>query len=98
MRNPRTADLRREALSEVDEDVLEIRFGTGLNLGHYAEHIRHLTAVDPGVGMSRIARRRIERSHIDVDLRVQTAEELPFEDGWFDCVVSTWTLCSIRDA
>ena len=33
-----------------------------------------------------------------MDLRVQTAEELPFEDGQFDCVVSTWTLCSVRDA
>jgi ubiquinone/menaquinone biosynthesis C-methylase UbiE len=33
-----------------------------------------------------------------VDLRVQTAEELPFEDERFDCVVSTWTLCSIPDA
>ena len=33
-----------------------------------------------------------------MDLRVQTAEELPFEDGRFDCVVSTWTLCSIQDA
>ena len=98
MRNPRMADLRREALSEVDGEILEIGFGTGLNLGHYPEHVRHLTAVDPGVGMTRIARRRIERSHIDVDLRVQTAEELPFEDGRFDCVVSTWTLCSIRDA
>jgi len=37
-------------------------------------------------------------SHIDVDLRVQSGEELPFEDGRFDCVVSTWTLCSIREA
>ena len=33
-----------------------------------------------------------------MDLQVQTAEELPFQDGRFDCVVSTWTLCSIRDA
>ncbi len=98
MRNPRMADLRREAISEVDGEILEIGFGTGLNLGHYPEHVRHLTAVDPGAGMTQIARRRIERSHIDVDLRVQTAEELPFEDGRFDCVVSTWTLCSIRDA
>ncbi len=48
--------------------------------------------------MARIARRRIERSQIDVDLRVQTAEELPFEDEQFDCVVSTWTLCSVPDA
>ena len=62
-------------------EILEIGFGTGLNLEHYPEHVRHLTAVDPGEGMARIARRRIERSHIDVDLRVQTAEELPFEDG-----------------
>ena len=98
MRTPRIERLRREVLAEANGEILEIGFGTGLNLGHYPEHVRHLTAVDPGVGMTRIARRRIERSHIDVDLRVQTAEELPFEDGRFDCVVSTWTLCSIRDA
>jgi len=98
MRTPRIERLRREALSEVDGEILEIGFGTGLNLGHYPEHVRHLTAIDPGVGMSRLAHHRIEQSPIDVDLRVQTAEELPFDDGRFDCVVSTWTLCSIRDA
>ena len=98
MRAPHIARLRRDVLAGVDGEILEIGFGTGLNLGHYPEHVRHLTAVDPRVGMTRIARRRIERSHIDVDLRVQTAEELPFQDGRFDCVVSTWTLCSIRDA
>ena len=98
MRTPCIERLRREVVAEVDGEILEIGFGTGLNLGHYPEHVRHLTAVDPGVGMTQIARRRIERSHIDVDLRVQTAEELPFEDGRFDCVVSTWTLCSIREA
>jgi len=98
MRTLRIERLRREVLAKANGEILEIGFGTGLNLGHYPEHVRHLTAVDPGVGMTQIARRRIERSHIDVDLRVQTAEELPFEDGRFDCVVSTWTLCSIRDA
>ena len=97
MRNPRMGDLRREVLSEVDGEILEIGFGTGLNLEHYPERVRRLMAVDPGVGMSRIARRRIKGSRIEVDLRVQTAEELPFEDGRFDCVVSTWTLCSIPD-
>ena len=98
MRTPRIARLRRDVLAEANGEILEIGFGTGLNLEHYPVHVRHLTAVDPGVGMTRIARRRIERSHIDVDLRVQTAEELPFEDGRFDCVVSTWTLCSIQEA
>ena len=97
MRNPRMERLRTETLAQVEGEILEIGFGTGLNLEHYPDHVRHLTAIDPGEGMARIARRRIERSEIDVDLRVQTAEELPFEDGQFDCVVSTWTLCSIRD-
>ena len=82
----------------MDGEILEIGFGTGLNLEHYPERVRHLTAVDRGVGMTRIARHRIERSRIDVDLQVQTAEELPFEDERFDCVVSTWTLCSIQEA
>jgi ubiquinone/menaquinone biosynthesis C-methylase UbiE len=98
MRNPRIESLRKETLTQVDGEILEVGFGTGLNLEHYPEHVRHLTAVDPGVGMTRIARRRIARSHIKVELSVQTAEELPFEDGVFDWVVSTWTLCSIRDS
>jgi ubiquinone/menaquinone biosynthesis C-methylase UbiE len=98
MRNPRMERLRTETLAEVEGEILEIGFGTGLNLEHYPDHVRHLTAIDPGEGMARIARRRIERSVIDVELRVQTAEDLPFEDGQFDCVVSTWTLCSIPGA
>ena len=91
MRNPRIEKLRKETLSGVSGEILEIGFGTVLNLEHYPEHVRHLTAIEPGEGIARFARRRIERSDIDVDLRVQTVEELPFEDGRFDCVVSTWT-------
>ena len=98
MRSPDIARHRCEVLSRAVGEILEIGFGTGLNLEHYPEHVRRLTAVDPGVGMVRIARRRIKQSNIHVDLHVQTAEELPFKDGRFDCVVSTWTLCSIRDA
>ena len=98
MNDSKFARLRREVLAQAEGEILEIGFGTGLNLEHYPEHVRRLTAIDPGVRMARIARRRIERSDIDVELRVQTAEELPFEDERFDCVVSTWTLCSVRDA
>jgi ubiquinone/menaquinone biosynthesis C-methylase UbiE len=98
MNDPKFARLRHEVLAQAEGEILEIGFGTGLNMEHYPEHVRHLTAVDPGEGMARIARRRVEWSDIDVDLRVQTAEELPFEAERFDCVVSTWTLCSVRDA
>ncbi len=96
MREPRFGSLRREVLVQADGDILEIGFGTGLNLEHYPEHVRRLTAVDPGAGMTRLGRRRIDGSCIDVNLVVQSAEDLPFDDGRFDCVVSTWTLCSIK--
>jgi ubiquinone/menaquinone biosynthesis C-methylase UbiE len=98
MSTPEFAQLRKNVLAEANGEILEIGFGTGLNLGHYPEQVRALAAVDPGAAMTRIARARIERSRIDVDLRIQSAESLPFDAARFDCVVCTWTLCSIPDA
>jgi ubiquinone/menaquinone biosynthesis C-methylase UbiE len=75
---------------------VEIDFGTGLNLPYYPWHVRKVTAVDPNVGMYRRARRRIKQAGVEVDRRVLSSERLPFEDGTFDGVVSTFTLCSIE--
>src|SRR5262249_61541674 len=47
--------------------------------------------------MYRRARRRIKQARIEVDQRVLGGERLPFEDATFDCVVSTFTLCSIKE-
>ena len=97
MSTPEFTQLRKSVLAEVKGEILEIGFGTGLNLGHYPEQVRSLAAVDPGAAMTRIARARIEKSLIDVDLRNQSAESLPFDAERFDCAVCTWTLCSIPD-
>jgi len=93
---PQVAKLRQELLSEVSGEILEIGFGTGLNLPHYPEQIRKITAVDPNPGMHRKARKRIEQSGIEVDKRLLSSEQLPFEAEAFDCVVSTFTMCSIE--
>jgi ubiquinone/menaquinone biosynthesis C-methylase UbiE len=97
MSSPEFTHLRKSVLAEAKGEILEIGFGTGLNLGHYPEQVRALAAVDPGTAMTRIAQARIEKSRIDVDLQSQSAESLPFDSGRFDCVVCTWTLCSIPD-
>jgi ubiquinone/menaquinone biosynthesis C-methylase UbiE len=86
---------RRELLAHVHGDVLEIGFGTGLNLLHYPESVRKITTVDPNPGMHRLARRRIQATGIEVDQRLLSGERLPFDENSFDCVVSTFTLCSI---
>ena len=94
---PFVAKQRRELLSTVDGEVLEIGFGTGLNLAYYPEHVHKITVVDPNSGMQRQARRRIDQSGIEVDQRLLSSEELPFDNQVFDCVVSTFTLCSIEN-
>lgn len=98
MNDPRMARLRSELLADVGGEVLEIGFGTGLNLPHYPENVRRITTVDPNPGMSKLARRRIATSGIEIDQRVLSGEALPFGGESFACVVSIWTLCSIPDA
>lgn len=94
---PAVARLRRELLVQACGEVLEIGFGTGLNLPFYPEAVRKLTTVDPNAGMHSLARRRMKNSTIKIDQRVLNGERLPFMDGTFDCVVSTFTLCSIAE-
>jgi SAM-dependent methyltransferase len=92
---PSVARHRRDLLATAHGDVLEIGFGSGLNLPHYPDAVRRLTAVDPNPGMRRLAERRVRRSRIAVDRHVAAAERLPFADDRFDCAVSTFTLCSV---
>jgi hypothetical protein len=42
---------RRKPLAGAYGNVVEIGFGTGLNMPYYAEGVRKLTAVDPNPGM-----------------------------------------------
>ena len=89
---------RRQLLEEVSGDVLEIGFGTGLNLPHYPEAVTSLTAIDPNEGMKTMADQRIEKSAIAVETIPLSGENLSLPDASFDNVVCTWTLCSIPDA
>jgi ubiquinone/menaquinone biosynthesis C-methylase UbiE len=93
---PFVARYRRELLAHASGTILEIGFGTGLNLPCCPPHVRKVTTVDPNVGMYRRARRRIKQSRIEVDRRLLGGERLPFEDATFDCAVSNFTLCSIE--
>jgi ubiquinone/menaquinone biosynthesis C-methylase UbiE len=92
------AKLRQQILATACGEVLEIGFGTGLNLPYYPAQVRGLTTVDPNAGMHRLAQKRVKRSRIEIDQRVLSGERLPFVDNRFDCAVSTFTLCSINDA
>jgi ubiquinone/menaquinone biosynthesis C-methylase UbiE len=89
---------RQQALAPLHGAVLEIGFGTGLNLPHYPMAVTSLTALEPATLLPKKVARRISEGSLPVELVRLSAEALPFEDGRFDCVVSTWTLCTIPDA
>ena len=91
------AEYRRRLLSDTEGEVLEIGFGTGVNLPYYPPQIRNITAVDRNPGMNAVAQTRIRMSSIVVEHRVVNAETLPMPDHSFDTVVSTMTMCSITD-
>lgn len=88
---------RQDVLANVKGEVLEIGFGTGLNLSYYPENIHKIIAIDANSGVNALAKKRIQSSSITVDSRVLNGEKLPMVDNTFDSVVSTWTLCSIAN-
>jgi SAM-dependent methyltransferase len=94
---PFIGEYRKELLANADGRVLEIGFGTGLNLPHYPKQVRKITTVDPNLGMHRLARRRIQETGVAVEHYPLRGEQLPLADESFDCVVSTFTLCSVGD-
>lgn len=97
LRAPVVAEQRRALLARAGGRVLEIGFGTGLNLAHYPEEVRAIVAVDRNPGMWRRGRRRMAGARIAVDQRQASVERLPFAEASFETVVSTFTLCSVAD-
>ncbi len=77
--------------------VLEIGFGSGLNLPHYGAAVVSVDGIDPSASLLGMAGSAAARVRFPVTLHHGTAEELPFAQGAFDTVLSTWTMCSIPD-
>lgn len=72
--------------------------GTGLNLSFYDKsRVLSLVGVDPAEQLHRLARRTSKRAGLPVDIRALAAESLPLETASFDCVVCTYTLCTVAD-
>ena len=88
---------RRKCLAEVRGDVLEVGFGSGLNLPHYPRGVKSVVAIDPSRVSAKLARKRIEQAPFPVEYLPLTGEEISAPDASFDSVVSTFTLCTIPD-
>jgi len=80
-------------------DVLEIGFGSGLNLPFYdTRKVRKIWGLEPSEGMRRKARPMVENSALDVEFIDLQGESIPLGAGSVDTLLVTYSLCTIPDA
>ena len=97
MANKYATEERKKTLAAVRGTVLEVGFGSGRNLPWYPPGVLRVVGVDPSRTSAKLARKRIAAAPFPVEYVAATGEEIAAPDHSFDCVVSTFTLCTIPD-
>jgi ubiquinone/menaquinone biosynthesis C-methylase UbiE len=92
-----TEPLRRRVCAGLTGDVVEIGFGSGLNVPFYPDAVTRVAAIEPADVGWNLAAKRVQASGIAVQRSGLDGQSLPFADNRFDSAVSTWTLCTIPD-
>lgn len=98
MDGKQTRRLRAEVCAPLAGEVVEVGFGSGLNLPHLPDAVVRLRAVDPMKRGRDLAAKRLAATTVPVEFIGLDGQELPLEDESVDAVLATWTLCSIPDA
>ncbi len=90
---------REKVVPLAEGDVLEIGFGSGLNLPFYdSTKVRKIWGLEPSEGMRRKAQPMVDASDLDVEFIDLPGESIPLEANSVDTVLVTYTLCTIPDA
>lgn len=88
---------RKKVVPRAAGKVLELGIGGGMNLAFYdPSRVSSVSGVDPSDELRARAEAAPRPDGLNVDIRAGTAEQLPFEDHSFDCVVCTFTLCTVQ--
>jgi len=97
MRGADVRQVRARVAAGMTGEVLEIGFGSGLNVPHYPAGVTRVVAVDPATVGRRLAATRIAAHGVAVEFAGPDAQALPVAGASTDFVLSTWTLCTIPD-
>jgi len=90
--------LRARTAASLSGEVVEIGFGSGLNLPHLPDAVDRIAAVDPSKVGQRLAAKRLAATRVPVEFVGLDGQELPVADDRFDGGLCTFTLCTIPDA
>jgi SAM-dependent methyltransferase len=91
------AKIRAQHLSQACGIVLDVGFGSGLNLPHYGDSVVRVLAVEPSHVARKLAKPLIASVRFPVEFAGLDGQHLAVNSDSIDCVVTTWTLCTIPD-
>jgi ubiquinone/menaquinone biosynthesis C-methylase UbiE len=88
---------RQRVCEGLGGEVVEIGFGSGLNIPFYPPEVKRVAAVEPADAGWKLAEERIGATTIPIERSGLDGQALPFPDDSFDAALSTWTMCTIPD-
>lgn len=87
-------DRKQQGMRAFSGTVAEIGAGNGINFKYYPPDL-DLVVYEPNPYMHKRLHAAAQNHNVDFELRAQSAEQLHFEDGTVDAVVSTLVLCTV---
>src|SRR4051794_17918098 len=88
---------RRRVCAGLAGDVVEIGFGSGLNVPYYPSAVTRIAAVEPADLGWQLAGKRLAATTVPIERAGLDGQRLPFPDDTYDAALSTWTMCTIPD-
>jgi SAM-dependent methyltransferase len=88
---------RSQATDGLAGRVVEVGFGSGLNVPHYPPDIDVVLAVEPAMVARKLAARRIAASRVRIEHVGLDGQEIPLDDASCDAALITFTLCTVSD-
>ncbi|MGA7835309.1 MAG: class I SAM-dependent methyltransferase [Acidimicrobiales bacterium] len=91
----RLAPWRQMACEGLSGTVVEIGFGSGLNVPFYPTKIERVFAVEPSSLAMKLGAKRIRSAMVPIERVGGDAHAIPLDDETCDMALSSFTLCSV---
>ncbi|MGC2176434.1 MAG: class I SAM-dependent methyltransferase [Acidimicrobiales bacterium] len=95
--NARLAPWRQMVCEGLSGTIVEIGFGSGLNVPFYPTKLEQVYAIESSALAMKLAEKRIRAAMVPIQLIGHDAHATVLADDVCDMALSTFTLCSVED-
>lgn len=94
---PEVDDARGAVCAGLHGEVVELGFGSGLNVAHYPRSVTRVIAVEPSARAWHLARHRVDQARVPILRGDHDGQRLDQPSASADSVLTTFSLCTIPD-